>query len=77
MTGFSITTRHEYTLFGSVCHGALAFVEARDRAGNYLANGRTMTEVTQKHLDQLGISFTPKHPEAELKKAGANFQAFI
>jgi putative intracellular protease/amidase len=62
-------------LFGSVCHGALAFVEARDSTGNYLVNGRTMTGVTQKQLDQLGISFTPKHPESALRQAGANFQA--
>jgi putative intracellular protease/amidase len=62
-------------IYGSVCHGALAFTEAKDSTGNYLVNGRTMTGVTQKQLDQLGIEFTPKHPEAELKKAGANFQA--
>lgn len=62
-------------IFGSVCHGALAFVEARDSTGAYLMKGRTVTGVTQKQLDELGIEFTPKHPEAELKKAGANFQA--
>ena len=62
-------------IYGSVCHGALAFTEAKDSTGNYLIKGRTMTGVTQKQLDQLGIEFTPKHPEAALKKAGANFQA--
>lgn len=62
-------------LYGSVCHGALAFVEARDTTGEYLIKGRTMSGVTQKQLDQLGIEFTPKHPEEELKKAGADFQA--
>ncbi|MEM6380837.1 MAG: type 1 glutamine amidotransferase domain-containing protein, partial [Bacteroidota bacterium] len=62
-------------IYGSVCHGALAFVEARDSLGDYLIKGRTMTGVTQKQLDQLGIEFTPKHPEAELKKAGANYKA--
>ena len=62
-------------LFGSVCHGALAFTEARDSTGNYLIKGRTMTGVTQDQLDALGIEFTPKHPENELIKAGANFQA--
>ena len=34
-----------------------------------------MTGVTQDQLDALGIEFTPKHPENELKKAGANFKA--
>ena len=62
-------------LFGSVCHGALAFTEAKDSTGNYLVKGRTMTGVTQKQLQQFGIEFTPKHPEEELIKAGANYQA--
>lgn len=66
---------HSDVIYGSVCHGALAFTEAKDSLGDYLIKGRTMTGVTQKQLDQLGIAFTPKHPEAELKKAGANYQA--
>lgn len=61
-------------LFGSVCHGALAFTEARDTSGNYLIAGRTMSGVTQKQLKELGIEFTPKHPQEELEKAGANYQ---
>ena len=62
-------------LFGSVCHGALAFTEAKNSTGDYLIKDRTMTGVTQDQLDALGIEFTPKHPENELKKAGANFKA--
>jgi len=62
-------------VYGSVCHGALAFTEAKDTLGNYLIAGRTMTGVTMKQLEQLNISYTPKHPEPELKKAGANYQA--
>lgn len=62
-------------IYGSVCHGALAFTEAKDTLGNYLIAGRTMTGVTMKQLDQLGIAFTPLHPEQELKKAGADYQA--
>ncbi len=62
-------------ILGSVCHGALAFIQAKDTTGNKLIKGRTMTGVTQKQLDQLGIKFTPLHPEKELKKAGANYQA--
>lgn len=61
-------------LFGSVCHGALAFTEARDTSGNYLIAGRTMSGVTQKQLNELGIEFTPKHPQEELEKAGANYK---
>ncbi len=62
-------------ILGSVCHGALAFIQARDTTGNLLIKGRTMTGVTQGQLDQLGIEFTPLHPEGELKKAGANYKA--
>lgn len=62
-------------IYGSVCHGALAFTNVKDSTGNYLIQGRTMTGVTQDQLSTLGIEFTPKHPEEELRKADANFQA--
>jgi len=62
-------------LFGSVCHGALAFTEAKDKNGDYLVKGRTMTGVTQKQIETFGISYTPKHPEEELRKAGAVYKA--
>jgi putative intracellular protease/amidase len=62
-------------LLGSVCHGALAFTEAKDSTGNYLVAGRTMTGVTQKQLKQFGIEYTPKHPQEELEKAGADYRA--
>jgi putative intracellular protease/amidase len=62
-------------LFGSVCHGVLALTEARDSTENYLVADRTMTGVTQKQLKQLGIEFTPKHPQEELEKAGADYKA--
>jgi putative intracellular protease/amidase len=62
-------------LFGSVCHGALAFTEAKDSNGDYLIKGRTMTGVTQKQIKSFGIEHTPYHPEEELKKAGADYKA--
>jgi len=62
-------------LFGSVCHGALAFTEAKDKNGDYLIKGRTMTGVTQKQIETFGIEYTPYHPEEELKKAGADYKA--
>jgi putative intracellular protease/amidase len=65
----------ETPIMGSVCHGALAFVSAKDAAGKPLVAGRKMTGVTQGQLDFFGIKFTPKHPEAELKKAGADYRA--
>ncbi len=66
---------HSDVVFGSVCHGALAFTEAKDSTGNYLVAGRTMTGVTQKQLKQFGIEYTPKHPQEELEKAGADYKA--
>lgn len=63
------------TLLGSVCHGALGFVNAKDTDGNLLIEGRTMTGVTNRQLDELNIEFTPKHPETELKKAGVVFES--
>jgi len=61
-------------IFGSVCHGALAFVSAKDKNGEPLIKGRTMTGVTMGQLDYLNIEFTPKHPEEELKKSGADYK---
>ncbi len=58
-------------IFGSVCHGALAFTKAKAKDGEYLIKGRSMTGVSQKQPDQLDIKFTPLHPEEELKRAGA------
>lgn len=66
---------HSDVLLGSVCHGALAFTEAKDSTGNYLVAGKAMTGVTQEQLKQLGIEFTPKHPQEELEKAGADYKA--
>jgi putative intracellular protease/amidase len=63
------------TILGSVCHGPLGFVNAKDMDGNLLIEGRVMTGVTNRQLEALGIEFTPKHPETELKKAGAIFES--
>ena len=62
-------------ILGSVCHGALAFTNAKDKNGDKLVKGRPMTGVTQKQLKSFGIEFTPFHPEEELKKAGAIYKA--
>jgi len=62
------------TVIGSVCHGALGLVNAKDRDGNLLIAGRRITGVTDRQLDALGIGFTPKHPEPEIKEAGAIYE---
>ena len=62
-------------VIGSVCHGALGLVNAKDADGSPLIEGRTVTGVTDAQIEQLGISITPKHPETELRAANANYQA--
>lgn len=62
-------------VLGSVCHGALGFIRARDRNGNLLIAGRKMTGVTDKQIRELGIEVTPQHPETELRKAGVLFES--
>jgi putative intracellular protease/amidase len=62
-------------VFGSVCHGALGFIRARDRDGQLLIAGRKMTGVSDKQVRELGIDMTPQHPETELVKAGALYES--
>ena len=62
-------------VIGSVCHGALGLIQAKDTLGNYLITGRTMTGVTDKQIKELGIVVTPQHPETELRKLGVNFKS--
>jgi putative intracellular protease/amidase len=72
--GQKITEAHaEGILLGSVCHGALGFLMATDTDGSPLVEGRTMTGVTDKQVDELGIGITPQHPETELRRLNANF----
>lgn len=72
--GKQITRAHAADiLLGSVCHGVLGFLMARDVDGSPLVEGRTMTGVTDKQVKELGIGITPQHPETKLRANGANF----
>ena len=62
-------------IIGSVCHGALGLIQAKDTLGNYLITGRDMTGVTDKQLIELGIKQTPLHPESELRSRGVNYKS--
>lgn len=62
-------------LIGAVCHGVLGLIKAKDKNDNLLIAGREMTGVTDKQIDELGITVTPLHPESELRKAGAIFKS--
>lgn len=65
----------ETPILGSVCHGALGFIRAKDKNGNLLIAGRKMTGVSDKQVHELGIDVTPQHPETELRKAGALYES--
>jgi putative intracellular protease/amidase len=72
--GEKISEAHtEGILLGSVCHGALGFRMATEVDGRPLVEGKTMTGVTDKQIQELGIEITPLHPETELRKQNANF----
>ena len=62
-------------ILGSVCHGALGFIRAKDRDGRLLIAGRKMTGVSDKQVHELGIDLTPQHPENELRKAGVLYES--
>ncbi|BES65016.1 type 1 glutamine amidotransferase domain-containing protein [Gottschalkiaceae bacterium SANA] len=62
-------------VLGSVCHGALGFVQAKEVNGQPLVKGKKMTAVTDKQVHELKITITPMHPETELRKLGANFKS--
>ncbi len=62
-------------IIGSVCHGALGLIQAKDKDGNLLIAGRRMCGVTDKQIQELGIDHTPQHPETELRKAGVVYES--
>ena len=62
-------------VLGSVCHGALGFLQATDENGKPLLQGRRATAVTDRQIRQLGITHTPQHPETEVRQAGADYQS--
>lgn len=64
----------EGILLGSVCHGALGFLKAEKADGTPLVEGLRITAVSDKQVEELGITATPMHPETELKKLGADYR---
>lgn len=65
----------EGILMGSVCHGVLGFLMAKDTTGRPLVEGKRLTGVTDKQVEELNISITPMHPETELRKQNAIFES--
>lgn len=60
---------------GGICHGPLGLLQAKDSNGESLVKGKRMTAVTDRQIEQLGITFTPQHPERDLRAAGALFES--
>jgi putative intracellular protease/amidase len=62
-------------VIGGVCHGPLGLLKAKDVDGSLFVEGRRLTAVTDKQVQELGITKTPQHPETELRRAGARFES--
>ncbi|MFC6344818.1 type 1 glutamine amidotransferase domain-containing protein, partial [Nocardioides hankookensis] len=62
-------------VIGGVCHGPLGLVNAKAPDGRPLVEGRKVSAVTDKQVRELRITSTPRHPETELRKAGAVFES--
>jgi len=56
---------------GGVCHGPLGLHGARTPQGRPLVEGRRISCVTDKQVQELGIASTPFHPETALRERGA------
>ncbi len=63
------------SVIGGVGHGPLGLLQAIDETGQPLVRGRKLTAVTDAQVKQLGITFTPKHPERDMRAAGAQFES--
>lgn len=62
-------------VIGGVCHGPLGLLLAHDERNQALVEGRRIAAVSDKQIEELGIHFTPQHPERELRAAGAKFES--
>lgn len=61
-------------VLGGICHGPLGLLKARRPDGRLLIEGRRLTAVTDRQVQQLGVTITPLHPESALRAAGARFE---
>jgi putative intracellular protease/amidase len=50
-------------------------LQAYDKNGKSIIKGRRITAVTDKQVEELGITMTPQHPERELRSAGVKFES--
>lgn len=62
-------------VIGGVCHGPLGLLQAYGEDGELIVKGRRISAVTDKQIEELGITYTPMHPERDLRAAGVVFEA--
>jgi putative intracellular protease/amidase len=62
-------------IIGSVCHGSLGLINATTANGRPLVEGRHVTGVSNRQVRDLGITYTPQHPETELRRKGALYES--
>lgn len=62
-------------VIATVCHGVLGICSALKPDGTKLIDGLHITGVSNRQLKQLGIYFTPKHPETSIKQAGGHYKS--
>jgi len=65
----------ENKAIGAVCHGPLGLLKAKRPDGSLLVEGTKLTAVSDRQIAQLFVTETPQHPETELRKAGALYEA--
>ncbi|MEB6169494.1 type 1 glutamine amidotransferase domain-containing protein [Staphylococcus pseudoxylosus] len=64
----------EDKIISSVCHGPSAFVGAKDKQGNFLVNGVTLTSFTDEEERAMGLeNKVPFLTQTELENQGAKF----
>jgi putative intracellular protease/amidase len=62
-------------IIGGVCHGPLGLINATAADGRPLVQGRRVTGVSNRQVRDLRITNTPQHPETELRRKGALYEA--
>lgn len=66
--------KDEDKIISSVCHGPSAFVGAKDKQGNFLVNGVTLTSFTDEEERTMGLeNKVPFLTQTELENQGAKF----
>ncbi len=72
--GGNYKNEEENINFCASYYGALGFLKDKDIDESPLVEGKKITAVSDKQVEELGITATPFHPETELRKLNADYQ---